>query len=672
MKKLIMLSLGKKTSDYLAIQLEKVFGEFTTIEAYSMEDEFDFNIEDSLLVLSSTGLIEMDPRLEKLIANGLDYVEARRVINHNYISELLNLPKGTDVLLVNDREDTACECIEQLKALGINHINYFPYYPDIESYPKKDIAVTVGEPQLVPEDVKQIIDIKIRQHDIITLSEIAKKLGLMEEMGNSFNFHYLQDIISLLYKVNTGAKELKITSNRLQTVANHMKNAIIYVNNNGNIILSNQEMYNLLGYENEEIVGENIENILPEIKKIKANSVDIIRINGKELFVTSDAICDKNSDNGIIYTFEKREEIEKSEYEIRRRTTKAISTKLYTFDDIVYESREMKRLIDKVKAFSKTDFTILIQGESGTGKELIAQAIHSESKRSDGPFVPVNFAAMPMNLIESELFGYEEGAFTGAKKGGKRGLFEEAHGGTIFLDEIGDASLEFQCSLLRVIQERQVRRVGGYKEIPIDVRIIAATNRDLMEEIKKGNFRADLYYRLNVLPVRVLGLRERKSDIWLLSKYFLTKYSNGKITSLDEILDEEAINELFNYSWPGNVRQLENAMEYIVCIGNKNKKLDKTELPEYIKDNFHREEDSLIGEVLGEDMIWVLSQLLESEGLGRRHLAELAEKQNIPLTEGQIRSLLNNAQSLGLVESNIGRKGTILTEKGNKLIYSLK
>ena len=248
-------------------------------------------------------------------------------------------------------------------------------------------------------------------------------------------------------------------------------------------------------------------------------------------------------------------------------------------------------------------------------------------------------------------------------KGGKRGLFEEAHGGTIFLDEIGDASMEFQCTLLRVIQERQVRRVGGIKEIPVNVRIIAATNKNLTDEIKKGKFRSDLYYRLNFLPLKLPSLRERKSDIKVLANYFLKKYSNGKISDISQVLDDEAKSLLFIYDWPGNIRQLENTMEYLAIIGSS-KCIGKKELPEYITESIYNNENTIVADLLGKDMVWILRKINQYESLGRRHLAELATKENIQLKEGQIRSLLRNAEELGLIEANIGRQGTMLTKKG--------
>ncbi|HAE91319.1 MAG TPA: hypothetical protein DCG60_01525 [Tissierella sp.] len=671
MKKIVMITPGKVTSVNLAIQLESIFGEYTEVKSYCLEDELDFDFTDSLVVLSSPNT--MDKRIQNLIDNGLEYIVAQRVINHRYISELLNLPRGTEVLLVNDRPESSYEAMVQLQALGVNYIKYYPYYPGITSYPELDISVTVGEPHLVPFGVKKVINIGTRQIDIVTVVDIANRLGLMKALGDRLSSQYINHIINLLNRLNDTAKDMKIISSRLETVANCLGKAIIYVDKSGSVIVSNQEMSNILKSPCEEIIGRNIKDILPQIAKIDSHDeVDVVRIHNNDLFVTLKVIKGKGSEDGIIYTFEKSKDIEKNEHEIRRRTSEnAIRTKYYTFDDLIYKSSNMKALIDKVKSFASTDSTILIQGESGTGKELFAQSIHSASHRSSGPFVPVNFASISTSLIESELFGYEEGSFTGAMKGGKRGLFEEAHGGTIFLDEIGDASLDFQCRLLRVIQERQVRRVGGLKEIPINVRIIAATNKDLVSEVKKGKFRADLYYRLNVLPVRMLSLKERKEDILILSNFFLKKHSMNKINNIEEILEKEAINLLYKYNWPGNIRQLENAIEYIASINRMNKKLSIKELPEYITDRGEKLEGSILTDILGENIIWMLKKIMDSNGLGRRALAELAKEEEIDLTEGKIRSLINSVEELGLVESNTGRKGTVLTEKGYNLIYSI-
>ncbi|HYE81421.1 MAG TPA: sigma 54-interacting transcriptional regulator [Clostridia bacterium] len=235
----------------------------------------------------------------------------------------------------------------------------------------------------------------------------------------------------------------------------------------------------------------------------------------------------------------------------------------YHFCDIVGNSEAITKTITKAKSYGKTDLTILITGESGTGKEVLANSIHNVSARKDRPFVAVNCATLPQSLLESELFGYEDGAFTGAKRGGRLGLFEMAQGGTIFLDEISEITMPAQAQLLRVLQEKVIRRVGGNKIISVDVRVIAASNADLLERIKTGQFREDLFYRLNVLNIRIPPLRERKEDIPLLIKYFLEKQADS---AQDVVIPELFMRKLQAYKWPGNIRELENFVDKFAIL----------------------------------------------------------------------------------------------------------
>jgi Nif-specific regulatory protein len=236
--------------------------------------------------------------------------------------------------------------------------------------------------------------------------------------------------------------------------------------------------------------------------------------------------------------------------------------------NIVGNSREMAPVYEMIGQVAQSDATVLIRGESGTGKELIAQAVHYGSRRSEGPFVRVNCAALPEGLVESELFGHERGAFTGAVQQ-RPGRFERAAGGTIFLDEIGDLPASVQVRLLRVLQEREFERVGGHAMLRADVRVVAATNRDLEQDIEHGRFRADLYYRLNVFPVHVPPLRERRTDIILLADHFIEKYNSRHGRSIVR-LSTPAIDLLMAYHWPGNVRELENAIERAVLLADDN------------------------------------------------------------------------------------------------------
>lgn len=240
----------------------------------------------------------------------------------------------------------------------------------------------------------------------------------------------------------------------------------------------------------------------------------------------------------------------------------------FTFDHLIGQSDAMRRSIHMARTVADSPSTVLISGESGTGKELFAQAIHNESWRQEQSFVALNCGAIPESLIESELFGHEEGAFTGARRGGQPGKFELANGGTLFLDEIGEMPLEMQVRLLRAIQEQQIQRVGGQRQIRLDVRIIAATNRNLLEEVKRNKFRQDLYYRLNVLPLELPPLRERKDDVVLLADYFLKKKAM-KQNKVPVSFRQEQLDKLTRYPWPGNVRELENFVEQFLNLGSK-------------------------------------------------------------------------------------------------------
>jgi DNA-binding NtrC family response regulator len=253
----------------------------------------------------------------------------------------------------------------------------------------------------------------------------------------------------------------------------------------------------------------------------------------------------------------------------------------FGFDNIIGTSEPMLQVFDLIRKVADTDSTVLIMGESGTGKELVARAIHYHGQRQANPLIPVNCAAIPADLLESELFGHEKGAFTHAIRT-RVGRFEQAHGGTIFLDEIGDMSPSLQVKILRVLQDRQFERIGGNRTIKVDIRVIAATNQDLQQLVQAGRFREDLYYRLNVIPIRLPPLRERRSDIPVLVNHFIQEFSHKKKKSVRRVTPE-AMRRLTDYDWPGNVRELENLMERLVIL-SEGEVLDVKDLPEHFQE----------------------------------------------------------------------------------------
>lgn len=362
--------------------------------------------------------------------------------------------------------------------------------------------------------------------------------------------------------------------NRIHTILSTIQEGIVSVDEHLRITTMNRAAMDMLPRDADQMIGEPIERLWG------ADAADITRCLHEGLEISnvhvrfphrgrkaSSVVCSYRpimssssltGSQGVVIVLRDMKQISELIQSVQR-------SGMFTFDEIIHQSPEMKRCIDTSRRIARSGATIFLQGESGTGKELFARAIHFESPRASSPFVPINCAAIPDALLESELFGYEEGAFTGALKGGKPGLFELAQGGTLFLDEIGEIPLHLQAKLLRVLEDRTIRRIGSGKTIPIDVRIIAATNRNLAAMTSKGLFREDLFYRLHVIPIVIPPLRERRSDIPLLADFFVQKIC-CQLGRSPLTLTYRAIRALQEQSWPGNVRQLQNVLERAVYL----------------------------------------------------------------------------------------------------------
>lgn len=354
-------------------------------------------------------------------------------------------------------------------------------------------------------------------------------------------------------------------------VVDHVLEGIIAVDKDNMIRTFNPAAAQLLGRKDQDCIGQPVHLALPEgrlsaiLSGNQSYTNEIVRINGTNCVLNSIPMTHDGQRQGTLVTFQAEQAITNAESRLRDRLRVSGHLARYHFDDILGESAAIRTAIHQARRFAHVDSNILLMGETGTGKELFAQSIHNESERATGPFVAVNCAAIPENLMESELFGYEGGAFTGASKTGKPGLFEAAHEGTIFLDEVSEIPLALQSRLLRVIQEREVRRIGANRVIPVQVRIICATNRDLLEMIRQGRFREDLYYRLKVLSVQVPPLRSRDGDLALIMQHYLTyyarKFGKGQIT-----LSSEAASRITEYSWSGNIREIRNVSEQLAVL----------------------------------------------------------------------------------------------------------
>lgn len=361
----------------------------------------------------------------------------------------------------------------------------------------------------------------------------------------------------------------------MEAIIDYTLSGIIATDENGKVIIYNPHAEKILGKSRGIVIGQHAYEVYPELASAeelcsdKTQIGNIRIINDTQLYISRIPVDDGRQVVGNVTIFQKVAEIQKTEQRIRLLNKQKGFTAKADFSNIIGKSKVVRTEIEKAKLYAKTNSNILIYGETGVGKEIFAQSMHNYSLRADGPFVAVNCAALPENLLISELFGYEEGAFTGSRRGGKSGLFEMAHQGTIFLDEIAEISPALQAQLLRVVQEKEVMKIGGDRVIPIDVRIISATNKRL-EDKMPDRFREDLYYRLNVFHLIIPPLRQRKEDIMDLFVSYVKRFTNSIIDS--DSISQNTMHILNAYSWPGNIRELQNVAErFALLLKNANR-----------------------------------------------------------------------------------------------------
>lgn len=476
------------------------------------------------------------------------------------------------------------------------------------------------------------------------LDENKNLIGVLDLTGyfDSVNLHTLGMVVAAvnaiekIREVNEYHKKLVFAKHYVDTVVDSIAAGIMTSGMDGTIKTLNRHIIAMFGYTEEEMKLKKAYDLFDDWEQA------IKTIENKDQFMDEDVFVHSRKNvlqynlsmypisdgagnlDGIVYVFKETRKVRKLANKIMGRRA------IYTFDKIIGQNKDFLKTIEFAKQVADSKSTILIMGESGTGKEVFAQSIHNHSNRSNENFVALNCGAIPKNLIESELFGYDEGAFTGAKRSGHPGKFEIADGGTIFLDEIGEMPLDMQTRLLRVIEEGTVGRIGGTKEIVVDVRIIAATNKDLIEEVSRGNFRKDLFYRLNVLPIRLPSLRERRDDIPMLIDYFMERISRRINKRMLEI-PEDYMKDLIEYNWPGNIRELENLIELMLNTGCRdNRPLQK-------KDSME-----------SEDMPDIDETAFNLEMMERDHICK-----TLQYYKGNIS---NSAKALGLGRNTLYRK----------------
>ena len=480
-----------------------------------------------------------------------------------------DLKKYTDKIIVDINISFAdiFPSIEKLSRQGCKNIAIISNNHIID---KEETDLTINDtfikirPYAADEDVPHIIESFEPKIDGI-IGDIKPV-----EIGNTYNIPSIY-IESNTLSITKAVKEaLSIVDSQqkkllrlqtLQSIINNIDEGIIVYDLNNKPIFSN-ELGQYIINNNFILSGKHGTNKL--VNFLNDYNGKILDINNEKMLLEVINLNLSDNLNNKVLIFQKVNAVEKTARKIQLALYQKGLYAKKTFNDIFYNSDEMKTIIETAKQFAQSSSSILIYGETGTGKEGLAQSIHNASPRANKPFVSVNCASLPPTLIESELFGYVDGAFTGARKSGKKGLFELAHTGTIFLDEIGDLPLDIQSRLLRVIQEREIMRIGDDKIQSIDIRLICATNKNLKQLVREGKFRQDLYYRINVLRLTLPPLRNRREDIMLLMNFYLNRYSHDKTKILQLADDIKAY--LINYPWYGNIRELKNVAEVLAFI----------------------------------------------------------------------------------------------------------
>lgn len=673
-KDLAIITLKKEAGEIYANQIREFLGENIKINLYSYEENNIIYFNERLVILSVRLKYQ---EIESICSPDTQIIIPKLTFEKSSFNNISKLEKSQTVYVYNLSRSMALETVDLIHKLGSGISKLIHCYPGFERIPSGSTILTPGEEIFIPIDNCEVIDLGYRIIDLGCIVDIAVKLNLDYLIKEDLLKKFMDKIIPTSYITEKLLVNQTKLENQFDFLLSSIDEGIICVGNDGIVQFYSHVAKDILGLNENEMIGKHIEEYIKTCnfnniinsetthfqRLTKVNNIDInleIKYTNINLFT------------GYIMKVTKFYQAEKKQAKLRSQLINSGNISKYTFDDIIGESENIQNTKKIAFKMAQSNSSILIMGESGTGKELFAQSIHGSSSRNNGPFVAVNCSTFQDGLLQSELFGYEEGAFTGAKKGGKIGLFELANNGTIFLDEIGEMDLSSQATLLRVIQEKQIRRIGSDKVIDVDIRIIAATNRDLKKLVCENKFRKDLFYRLNVLPLKISPLRERSEDILLIF--------NSLKNNLDANfkLSDEVMNIFKSYNWEGNIRELRNIAEYCSYLGKNI--IEESDLPEYIVESIDSKEECkqlLMKNTQIEipkfkrsinDYIFVLDKVNKAytnkERIGRRKIYEVAVSEGRFLTEQQIRSILLELQDYELIKVLSGRGGSIITDKG--------
>lgn len=680
MKTLAIASYTMESVNSYYNQIRSLFSDKINIKKYCLEDlkASKKKIDSDVLLIPSYHLFK---KIKDYVSPDTELLFADRTISKAGMDKISSIKKGSRVVLIDESPEMAEQIISIIYQLGARHIELSSYWSEDSANDGDSIFIILGQSDYTPQNAKKIINIGNSLLDINSIIDIGTKFDLFSMLDR-------QDIVRSYTEIKTAnfgfLQMLGLTNSResqLDILLQAIDAGVIGISTDGNIFLYNENARDIVKKDNDDAINKNGLELLPEIPfsytldNLKPVEEKIININGYDVVVSVNPLLHSKKMYGAVAIIRKYSDLEKKEYMLRKKLIGKGYAAKYYFSDIFGRSSAITECKNIARRMSLSNSSVLITGETGTGKELFAQAIHNNSLRKDFQFVAVNCGAFPESLLESELFGYEDGAFTGARKGGKPGLFELAHKGTLFLDEITEMPMNLQVKLLRVLQEREIVRLGGDRIIDVDVRIIAATNKDIKQMVERGEFRQDLFYRLNVLPLKIPPLRDRKTDIIGLVDYMKKTFGS------DFVLTDRAKETLTNYDWNGNVRELRNCVEYLVNLGLK--EIDDKDLPADFRDRaadtkLIPSEQKAVAEFLetaGNSLkkyTFILEELREahmkSRRLGRRSICEIAKSKGLFISEQEIRTILNNLEIFKMAEIYKGRSGTVITDFGIKAL----
>ena len=667
-KKISIIALDPRAGRSYGRDVESLFGDVAEVSVFSVMDGSAMGVlERADLFAASTDAFGSAEELARHVPMGCQTMAVEASFRWSGLRKLKEIPAGSRVLFVNMTETMAREAIAQLEQLGVNHVRWIPFYPGAELEEDVHIAVTPDEMRYVPPSIETKIDVGQRACTSGMMIEIALRLGLEHLLETEKFRRYFQSIATSNYSFDQMfAKSIRLES-QFHILMEILSDGVIGVNEKDEIFACNRHAEELTRVSAPLVQGKLGDEVFPYIpfgsclRDRERVGAQVVRIHGALVSVEVVPVMRQGTCIGAFALLQRFNDVEVRQSRLRTQLLHKGYQAKYSFDDVVGTSPAILRTKEVLTRMAAGDSPVLLMGETGTGKELLAHAVHRASRRREGPFVAINVAAFPENLLESELFGYEEGAFTGARKGGRPGLFELAHQGTLFLDEVEGMSPALQVKMLRVLQEREIMRVGGSRIVSVDVRIVAATNEDLSRRVAEGSFRRDLFYRLNTLPVQVPPLSCRGDDVFLLLEHFRRELGGTFTLS-------EPVRDFFRrYSWPGNIRELRNVAEYFLYTGHDCITLE--DLPSTVLEAAapcpppeEAPEDDGAAFVLAE--LYRASE--RGESLGRERLLSAAREARLPLTQPEVRRILADLAARGLVRVSRGRGGSRLTPLGRQ------